>query len=145
MEDVLKACNRLYDELEKEKKASAELALNQAAISEQQQAKEKELKDLAAELKTKAERLKVYEDIEACEKANADESRRLKDEAANIEKENAALADARVKFQKEAKAQQLEIDKAKEQYEGERAALKKTQAELAEKQKKVDKFLAQVK
>lgn len=145
MEDVLKACNRLYDELEKEKKVSAEISLKQSQIGEKQAAKETELKELKKQLDERAARLKVYEDIEAAEKANKVEAQRLKNEATRIETENAALADARKKLQKEIAEKTAAVNQEKEQYENERAALKKTQADLAEKQKKVDKFLAQVK
>ena len=145
MTNVLKKCNELYDELIKEKQEVAEVRLQQAEaaakLSEISEAQKKE----AARLKARGEILKVYEDVEACEKANKVEELRLKDESDRVTKENYALSEARTKLQHEIKDKEVAVASAKERYEAEIVAVKKTQAELKVKQDKVDKFLAQVK
>ena len=145
MEDVLKKCNELYDELIKEKKDVADVRFQQGETAAKLSEQEREQTEEAAKLKSRGEILKVYEDVEACEKANKTEELRLKAESDRIAKENYALNEARLKLQREIKDKELVVATAKERYEAELAAVKKTQAELKVKQDKVDKFLAQVK
>jgi chromosome segregation ATPase len=145
MEDVIQKCHALYDELVKEKAQVAAIRIQQADEARSLQEKAAALATLAGELKTKANRLKVYEQIEACEKANKDEATRLKGISEAVAKDVAALVVSSESTYKAINEKQREVDAAKERYENELAAVKKTQAELKEKQTKVDKFLAQVK
>jgi len=145
MENVIKKNDELYQELIKVKKDQAAVALDQSEQARGLEMVGNSLKELREQLDTKAQRLAVYENIEACEKANKAEAERLSVESDRITAENQALADARVKLQKEIKDKLAQVNSAKESYEAELAAVKKTQAELKEKQAKVDKFLAQVK
>ena len=145
MENIIKKNDELYQELIKVKKDQAAVALDQSEQARGLEMVGNSLKELREQLDTKAQRLAVYENIEACEKANKAEAERLSVESDRITAENQALADARVKLQKEIKDKLAQVNSAKESYEAELAAVKKTQAELKEKQAKVDKFLAQVK
>ena len=144
-ESILRKASDLYDELVLQKKEQADVALKQAEESKKILALSDELKEVNEKLNVKAKRLAVYENIEECEKVNKAEAKRLEALGATIQGENAALSDARKKLQKDIVEKQLAVDTDKEKCQSERAALKKTQAELKVKQDKVDKFLAQVK
>ena len=145
MEAALKKCNELYDELIKEKKLTTKVRFEQAEQSSKLNDLDATLKKVDVALKVKYDRLKVYEDVETCEKANKVEARRLSDESDRLAGESKVLRESRVSFQQEVTKKNIEIKVAREGYEVDVKAIKKTQAELKEKQAKVDKFLSQVK
>jgi len=145
MEDVLRKCNEMYDELVKEKQEVAAVRLQQGEAAKGLETVGNSLKQMDADLKEKAERFKVYEDIEHCEKANKAEMVKIEQASAVLQKAQSQLAEAQKEWAKQLASQKLEVGQAKEAYENELKAVKKTQAELKVKQDKVDKFLAQVK
>lgn len=144
MENVIKKNSELYDELLAVKKSQDETALKLGEDAKALESVGIFQKEEGLRLKTKAQRLKVYEDIETFEKANEARAKELSAESDRITDENTALTEARVKLQKEIADEKLTISSAKEECEALRVSLKKTQEELKEKQAKVDKFLAQV-